>query len=70
MRSPLTEPGINAKAGEYILAVNGKNLTANAKFCSRCGRAVEEKPKPRVCAKCRAENLPDSIFCNECGEKL
>jgi tricorn protease len=28
LRSPLTEPGINAKAGEYILAINGKNLTA------------------------------------------
>jgi tricorn protease len=24
LRSPLTEPGINAKPGEYLLAVNGK----------------------------------------------
>jgi tricorn protease len=28
LRSPLTEPGVNAKEGEYILAVNGKNVTA------------------------------------------
>jgi len=28
LRSPLTEPGINAQAGEYILAVNGKDVTA------------------------------------------
>jgi tricorn protease len=28
LRSPLTEPGINAKTGEYILAVNGRELTA------------------------------------------
>lgn len=48
----------------------GKNLTASAKFCSRCGRPVEEKQKPRSCTKCSAENLPDSIYCNECGEKL
>jgi len=28
LRSPLTEPGINAKPGDYILAVNGKDVTA------------------------------------------
>lgn len=27
LRSPLTEPGINAKEGDYILAVNGKDVT-------------------------------------------
>jgi tricorn protease len=29
LRSPLTEPGINAKVGEYILAVNGDEVTAD-----------------------------------------
>lgn len=28
LRSPLTEPGINAKTGDYILAVNGVEVTA------------------------------------------
>ena len=28
LKSPLTEPGVNAKTGDYILAVNGNNLTA------------------------------------------
>lgn len=28
LRSPLTEPGLNVKTGEYILAVNGVDLTA------------------------------------------
>jgi len=28
LRSPLTEPGVNAKEGDYILAVNGHELTA------------------------------------------
>lgn len=28
LRSPLTEPGINAQVGDYILAVNGKEVTA------------------------------------------
>ena len=29
LRSPLTEPGVNAKTGDYILAVNGKDVTAD-----------------------------------------
>ncbi len=28
LRSPLTEPGVNAKEGDYLLAVNGNNVTA------------------------------------------
>jgi tricorn protease len=28
LRSPLTEPGVNARVGDYILAVNGKDVTA------------------------------------------
>lgn len=29
LRSPMTEPGVNAKEGEYLLAVNGKEITAD-----------------------------------------
>jgi tricorn protease len=29
LRSPLTEPGVNAKVGDYILAVNGKDVPAS-----------------------------------------
>ncbi|MDH4005660.1 MAG: S41 family peptidase [Gammaproteobacteria bacterium] len=28
-RSPLTEPGINATVGDYVLAINGRSLTAD-----------------------------------------
>jgi len=47
-----------------------KNLTPNAKFCSRCGTAVEEMTETKSCSTCGNENLGDSLFCNECGEKL
>src|SRR5260221_4592240 len=30
LKSPLTEPGVNAKVGDYLLAVNGTNITADA----------------------------------------
>ncbi len=29
LRSPLTEPGVNAKEGDYLLAVNGQDITAS-----------------------------------------
>lgn len=45
MRSPLTEPGINARAGEYLLAVNGIELTAAQNlyslFENTAGRILE-----------------------------
>jgi len=45
LRSPLTEPGINVQVGDYIMAVNGKNLTANdnifAYFENTSGKIVE-----------------------------
>ena len=47
-----------------------KNLTPNAKFCSRCGTAVEAMAAAKTCPTCGNENLGDSLFCNECGEKL
>jgi len=47
----------------------GKNITPGTLFCPRCGKAVQKKEKARFCAKCGAENLADSIFCNQCGEK-
>lgn len=45
LRSPLTEPGINAKAGEYLLTVNGKEVTADQNvyrfFEKTAGKIVE-----------------------------
>jgi tricorn protease len=45
LRSPMTEPGINAKAGDYMLAVNGKDLTADQNiysfFENTAGKIVE-----------------------------
>ena len=28
-RAPLTQPGVNVRAGEYLLAVDGKDLDAS-----------------------------------------
>src|SRR5258708_24618235 len=34
LRAPLTEPGVNVKAGEYLLAVNGQDLRPPANVYS------------------------------------
>ncbi|TAL78366.1 MAG: peptidase S41, partial [Bacteroidetes bacterium] len=34
LRSPLTEPGLNIKKGDYILAVNGNDVTSDNNFFS------------------------------------
>jgi tricorn protease len=45
LRAPLTEPGVNAKAGEYLLAVNGRDLRPPANvyslFENTAGKIVE-----------------------------
>jgi len=45
LRSPLTEPGVNVKAGEYLLAVNGHELLSSTNlfsmFENRAGKIVE-----------------------------
>ncbi|MFA5321206.1 MAG: SPFH domain-containing protein [Smithella sp.] len=61
--------------GHQILVINkcahcGRNLPVNANFCVNCGTAVDVKPTVKTCAKCAFENLPESIYCNQCGEQL
>ena len=45
LRAPLTEPGVNAKAGEYLLAVNGRDLrpptSVYAPFENTAGKIVQ-----------------------------
>ena len=48
----------------------GKNLPPNARSCPRCGGPASVKPAPAICPSCKAENLNDARFCNQCGEKL
>ncbi len=34
LRAPLTQPGVNVTAGEYLLAVNGRDVVLPANVCS------------------------------------
>ena len=47
----------------------GKNITPRANFCPRCGHRVLKEKTVKFCATCGAENIADSVFCNQCGEK-
>jgi len=50
LRAPLTQPGVNVKAGEYLLAVNGRELRAADSvysfFESKAGKQVVIKVGP------------------------
>jgi tricorn protease len=50
LRAPLTQPGVNVKEGEYLIAVAGKELTANDNFYkafeATAGKAVILKVGP------------------------
>ncbi len=40
LRAPLTQPGVNVTAGEYLLAVNGRDLTSADNIYSRFGETA------------------------------
>ena len=50
LRAPLTQPGVNVQAGEYLLAVNGRDVTANDEvysfFQGLSGKSVVLKVGP------------------------
>lgn len=48
----------------------GKNLPPNAQFCPRCGKIADIEPEGRKCLQCGFVNLAQSVFCNQCGERL
>lgn len=54
LRAPLTQPGVNVKAGEYLLAVNGRDVTANDDvyrfFEATSGKSVVVKVGPNPTA--------------------
>jgi tricorn protease len=50
LRAPLTEPGVNVREGEYLLAVDGRELLGTDEiysfFLERAGKAVQLKVGP------------------------
>src|SRR5262245_325472 len=52
LRAPLTQPGVNVQEGDYLLAVNGRNLTASdnvyAFFENTAGKQVVIKVGPNA----------------------
>ncbi len=46
------------------------DIPPGAGFCPGCGAAINKKKEPVKCKHCAAENLSNSVFCNQCGERL
>ncbi len=47
-----------------------KNLPPNARFCPQCGAEAKETHTTKNCPQCGTENMKESVFCNQCGERF
>ncbi len=70
-----TDAKFCSACGHQLLVVQqcaqcGKNAPARAKFCSSCGSAISLSRSPSICPHCKTENLFDSKYCNQCGERI
>lgn len=61
----VTGAGQTVAAGMTVCPNCKTQLSADAKFCYRCGTRLGRK-----CPNCGADVKQNSVFCSECGQKL
>lgn len=61
----VTGAGQTVAAGMTVCPNCKAQLSADAKFCDRCGTRLDRK-----CPNCGADVKQNSVFCSECGQKL
>lgn len=61
----VTGAGQTVAMGMIVCPNCKTQLTADAKFCDRCGTRLGRK-----CPNCGADVKQNSVFCSECGQKL
>ena len=61
----VTGAGQTVAAGMTVCPNCKAQLSADAKFCHRCGTRLGRK-----CPNCGADVKQNSVFCSECGQKL
>lgn len=61
----VTGVGQTVAAGMTVCPNCKTQLSADAKFCDRCGTRLGRK-----CPNCGADVKQNSVFCSECGQKL
>lgn len=61
----VTGAGQTVAAGMTVCPNCKTQLSADAKFCDRCGTRLGRK-----CPNCGADVKQNSVFCSECGQKL
>ena len=59
----------SVSSGRIVCPHCGAENRADARFCRKCGRPLEEKVR-KVCPSCGSEVDPDDAFCPHCGKKL
>ena len=59
----------SGSSGRIVCPHCGAENRADARFCRKCGRPLEEKVR-KVCPSCGSEVDPGDAFCPHCGTKL
>jgi len=66
---PPVPPAPVPQSTQPVCSGCGAALSADSKFCDKCGEPVK-KPKPSACPSCGKALNPGSKFCNECGTRI
>lgn len=61
----VTGAGVALEAGMAVCPNCRTQVPMGAKFCNRCGAAMNSQ-----CPECGADIAPGSMFCSSCGKKL
>ena len=48
----------------------GHMVSADASFCTNCGKEMSKEKGNVYCVKCGKENASSDLFCSECGKSL
>ena len=70
LRAPLAAPGVDVKAGEYIIAVNGRELTAAENPYAPFDRTADTQTRLRVNSKPTAEGARDVVVMPVASETM
>jgi len=70
LRAPLAAPGVDVRAGEYVIAVNGRELTAADNPHALFDRTADTQTRLRVNAKPTAEGARDVVVVPVASEAM
>ena len=70
MQAPLTQPGVNAKVGDYILAVNGRELHAQDNIYGFFEETAGKQVVLKIGANPDGKDSRETSLCETCAATI